>query len=174
MSRAHDPLTLPARAGGLTLHFVTLRTRLLIGGAICLVIIGLTGLSLSLRYYLQQWDRLEGETYYPTPEEGLRAVTTPRYPDACRIEPKIIPNEIFPDMRLGMVEVWGRKDGRCDYPAETRGVRFIDRGFWFVRVKNGWAFLPMERYPQIYALGRLSWGLLSGGRGSDSSRETAR
>ena len=65
-------------------------------------------------------------------------------------------------MRLGTVEVWGRKDGRCDYPPETRGVRFVDRGFWFVPVENGWAFLPMERYPQIYALGRLAWGLVSG------------
>ena len=147
-----------------TLDRVTRRTRLLVGGTSCLFIAGLTVLSLSLNYYLQEWDRLERETCYPSPEAGLRAVAAPLYRDACRFEVTITPNEVLPDMRLGTVEVWGRKDGRCDYPPETRGVRFIDRGFWFVRVKNGWAFLPMERYPQIYALGRLSWGLLSGRR----------
>jgi hypothetical protein len=141
---------------------VSRRARVFLGIAVCLFLVGVATLSFSLRYYFREQDDLMRETRYPSPDAALRAVATPRYPNACRIEYTIEPRDIVWDIRLGSVQVWGRKDGRCDYPPDTRGVWFSDGGWWFIRVDGGWVYLPLERYPHVFTLGRLTWGLLSG------------
>ena len=86
---------------------------------------------------------------YPTPEESLYALVARDYRGVKRVEIARMDRKVFDHLRFVKAYVYAesRSDG-----SELSGRGYDEEGRFFVRVKDGWTFVPKDRFPKVIAL----------------------
>jgi len=107
-------------------------------------------------YSVGQLRTLKGRTVYATPENGMRELIANYHSGVERVEIIHAGKEIFNDLWFVEAHVWAatRSDGRG-----FSGRAYDNPGWFFLRVQNGWVFVPEGKFPEIIAFGKWLFGL---------------
>lgn len=129
--------------------------KLLLSAALTALLTGII-LTALYTYSAAQVRVLNSQTQYANPEDGMRALITDSYSGVSKVEILHADKEIFENLWFVEARVWpaSRVDGKA----------FSDRdsdnpGSFFLRVHNGWAFVPEGKCPEVIALGVWLFGL---------------
>jgi len=108
-------------------------------------------------YSARQLQALKEQTVYATPEEGTRELIARYYSGVNKVEIVHAGREIFDDLWFVEAHIWAasRSDGKG-----FSGRDYDNPGWFFLRVQNGWAFVPEGKFPEIIAFGKWLFGLL--------------
>ena len=107
-------------------------------------------------YSARQLQVLRGQTVYATPEKGTRELIARSYSGINKVEIVHAGQEIFDDLWFVEAHVWAasRSDGKG-----FSGQGYDNPGWFFLRVQNGWVFMPEGKFPEIIAFGKWFFGL---------------
>ena len=99
---------------------------------------------------------LKDEAVYANPEDGMRALIASGYSGVEKIEIVHAGREMFDDLWFVEAHVWaeGRSDGKG-----FRGRAYDNPGSFFLRVEDGWVFVPEGKFPEVIAFGKWLFGL---------------
>ena len=103
-----------------------------------------------------QLRRLKGQAVYATPEDGMQELIASHYSGVERVDIIRTGKSIFPDLWFVEAHVWagGRSDGKG---FASQG--YDNPGWYFLRVRNGWIFVPEGSFPEAIAFGKWLFGL---------------
>ena len=129
--------------------------RLLLSAALSALLTGII-LTALYAYSASQVRALNSQTAYANPEDGMRALIADSYSGVSKVEILHADKEIFEDLWFVEARVWAasRVDGKgfSDQDSDNPGS-------FFLRVHNGWAFVPEGKCPEIIALGAWLFGI---------------
>ena len=99
-------------------------------------------------YTAWQLQALHSQATYANPEEGMRHLIAANYSGVDRVEIVHVGKEIFDDLWFVEAQVWttSRADGNG-----FSGRPYDNPGCFFLRMQDGWAFVPEGEFPQIIA-----------------------
>ena len=127
------------------------RTRKLLGSATIVILMVGVVLTTMWAYSVRQLQALKSQVVYPSLEDGVREMVANRYSGVDKAEIVHADKEIFDDLWFVEVHVWAasRRDGKG----------FSDRdydnpGWYFLRLQDGWVFVPEGKHPAIIAFGK--------------------
>ncbi len=102
-------------------------------------------------YSVRQLQVLSAGEAFATPEEGARELVARYYSGITRVEIIRVEKEIFEDLWFvqARVQATSRSDGR-----ELPSAGYDNPGWFFLRIRDGWVFVPESRLPWIIALGK--------------------
>lgn len=132
------------------------RTRvLLLSVAIVALVVGIA-LTTAWAYSVRQLQDLQDQTVYASPEAGMRELVVSHYSGVDKVDIAHADKEIFDDLWFVEAHVWAA--------SRSDGKGFVDRdydnpGWFFLRVQDGWVFVPEAKYPHIIAFGQQLFGL---------------
>ena len=129
--------------------------RLLLSVALSALLTGIV-LTAIYTYSATQVRALSSQTAYANPEDGMRALIADSYTGVSKVEILHADKEIFED--LWFVEARVRAASRVDGKAFS-GQDSDNPGSFFLRVHNGWVFVPEGKCPELIALGVWLFGL---------------
>lgn len=128
------------------------------------LLLGVAGLALAagvvaaglLVYSAGQLGVLKGQVVYANPEDGMRALIAKSYSGVNKVEIVHSGRELFDELCFVEAHVWatGRADGKG-----FSGRQYDNPGSFFLRVEDGWVFVPEGRLPEIIAFGKWLFGL---------------
>ncbi len=129
--------------------------KLLLGVATIVLVVGFVLASIGL-YSCGQLRTLKEKEVYATPEEGVQELIASHYYGVERVDIVYAGENIFANLRFIEAHVWA--SSRSD------GKGFVHRGYdnpgwYFLRVQNGWVFVPEGRFPEVIAFGKWLFGL---------------
>jgi len=129
--------------------------RLLLSAALTALLTGIV-LTALYTYSATQVRALNSQTAYANPEDGMRALIAEDYSGVSKVEILHADKEIFEDLWFVEARVWAasRVDGKA-----YSGQESDNPGSFFLRVHNGWAFVPEGKCPEVIALGTWLFGL---------------
>ena len=107
-------------------------------------------------YSAGQLRKLRGQAVYANPEDGMRVLIAKSYSGVNKVEIVHADRELFDD--LWFVEAHVRAENRADGKGFS-GRDYDNPGSFFLRVENGWLFVPEGRWPEIIAFGNWLFGL---------------
>lgn len=121
-----------------------------LAAALLLLAPALCGISLGA-YSGAQLEALQGQAIYASPEEDAQALVATLYSGVERVDLIHAGQSIVPDLWFVELHVWAasRSDGR--------GLASRDHdnpGWFFLRVPDGWVFIPEDRHPELVSLGK--------------------
>ena len=131
------------------------RRKLRLGVAIVVLMVSFVLISIGL-FSAGQLRTLKGQAIYATPEDGMRRLIAGYYSGVERVDIVHAGKSIFPDLWFVEAHVWaaGRSDGKG-----FAHQGYDNPGWYFLRVQNGWVFVPEGRFPEIIAFGKWLFGL---------------
>lgn len=131
------------------------RRKFLLIAVIVILAVGVV-LTTTWIYSAGQLRALEGKVVYVTPEDGMRELIASCYSGVDKVEIVHADKEIFDDLRFVEAHVWAasRSDGKG-----FSGRDYDNPGWFFLRVQNGWVFVPESKFPEIIAFGKWFFGL---------------
>jgi hypothetical protein len=131
------------------------RRKLLPSVAIVVLVVGFILTSIGV-YSGRQLRILRGQAVYATPEDGMQELIANRYSGVERADLVHAGESIFADLWFVEAYVWAtsRTDGKG---FSSRG--YDNPGWYFLRVQNGWIFVPESRFPEVVAFGKWLFGL---------------
>lgn len=131
------------------------RRKLLLITAIVILTVGVV-LTTTWVYSAGQLRALEGQVVYETPEDGMRELIASYYSGVDKVEIVHADKEIFDNLWFVEAHVWAasRSDGKG-----FSGQDYDNPGWFFLRVQNGWVFVPEGKFPEIIAFGKWFFGL---------------
>jgi len=107
-------------------------------------------------YSTKQLQALRGQEVYVTPEKGAQELIARYYLGVNKVEIVHAEREIFEELWFVEVRVWAAK--RSDGKGFSDGD-YDNPGWFFLRVQNGWVFVPESKCPEIIAFGKWLYGL---------------
>ena len=127
-----------------------LRKKLLLNAAIGTIVVGVI-LTTLWAYSADQLRALGGQAVHASPEDGMRALIASNYSGVKKVEIVHAGSEIIDDLWFVEAHVWAAS--RID------GKGFSDQDFdkpasFFLRMHNGWTFVPEGKFPEVIALGK--------------------
>jgi len=129
------------------------RTRvLLLSIAIVALLVGV-GLTTAWAYSVRQ---LQDQTVYASPEAGMRELVFSQYSGVDKVDIVHADKEIFDDLWFVEAHVWAA--------SRSDRKRSVDRdydnpGWFFLRIQDGWVFVPEAKHAHIIAFGQQLLGL---------------
>jgi len=131
------------------------RRKLLLSVAIVVLVVGFILTSIGV-YSGRQLRILRGQAVYATPEDGMQELIANHYSGVERVDLVHASESIFADLWFVEAHVWAtsRTDGKG---FSSRG--YDNPGWHFLRVQNGWVFVPESRFPEVVAFGKWLFGL---------------
>jgi hypothetical protein len=131
------------------------RRRFLLSAAIVILAV-VAVLTTAWVYSAGQLRALEGQMVYPTPEDGMRELIANYYSGVDKVKIVHAGKDIFNDLWFVEAHVWAasRSDGKG-----FSGRDYDNPGWFFLRVQNGWVFVPEGKFPEIIAFGKWLFGL---------------
>ena len=107
-------------------------------------------------YSAGQLRALKYQAVYANPEDGMRALIANNYSGVNKAEIVHAGRELFDDLWFVEAHVWtvSRSDRK-----EFSGRDYDNPGSYFLRVQNGWIFVPEGKSPEIIAFGKWLFGL---------------
>ena len=132
------------------------RTRvLLLSIAIVALVVGIA-LTTAWAYSVRQLQDLQDQTVYASPEAGTSELVVSHYSGVDKVDIVHADKEIFDDLWFVEAYVWAA--------SRSDGKGFVDRdydnpGWYFLRVQDGWLFVPEAKHPLIIAFGKQLFGL---------------
>ncbi|MBC8447426.1 MAG: hypothetical protein H8D78_06725 [Chloroflexi bacterium] len=132
------------------------RTRkLLLSVAIVVLVAGIV-LTATRAYSAGQLRALKSQTVYTSPEEGMHELIASYYSGVDKVKIVHADKEIFDELWFVEAHVWAtsRSDGKG-----FSGRDYDNPGWYFLRVQNGWVFVPEGKHPEIIAFGKQHFGL---------------
>ena len=130
------------------------RRKLLLSAAIVILAVGIA-LTTTWVYSAGQLRALKGQPVYATPEDGMRELIANSYSGVERVEIIHAGKEIFNDLWFVEAHVWAASR------SDEKGVSdrdYDNPGWFFLRVQNGWVFVPEGTFPEIIAFGKWLFG----------------
>jgi hypothetical protein len=131
------------------------RKKLLLGGIVVMLVagsfFGATGI-----YSALQLRSLKAKGIYTSPEEGMRLLIEKSYSEISRVEIVHAGREMFDDLCYVEGHVWAanRRDGKG-----FKDRDYDNPGSFFLRVRDGWVFVPEGKFPGVIAFGRWLFGI---------------
>ena len=122
---------------------------------ISIVAIILAGLGVILTaillYSSRQLQELQNQAAYPTPEEGTYELIARTYSGVSKIQIVHADKEIFDNLWFVESHIWAenRSDGKGFSDQD-----YDNPGWFFLRLPNGWVFVPEGKFPEIVAFGQ--------------------
>ena len=125
--------------------------------AVIIALIVGVALTATLAYSTRQLRALKGQAVYATPEDGMHELIANYYSSVDKIEIAHAGKKIFNDLWFVEAHVWAatRSDGKG-----FSGRDYDNPGWFFLRVQNGWVFVPEGKFPVIIAFGKWLSSLL--------------
>lgn len=120
-----------------------------------LLITGATLLTIRA-YSVRQLQILSDQEMFATPEEGARELIARYYMGITRVEIVRVEKEIFESLRFveAHVQAASRSDG-----GELPSTGYDNPGWFFLRIRDRWVFVPEGKLPWIIALGKEIFNL---------------
>lgn len=94
---------------------------------------------------------------YETPEEGSRRLISRYYSGVNKVEIVRADKEIFDDLWFIEACVWADS---CFDGKGFSGRDYDNPGWSFLRVQNGWVFIPEGKFPEMVAFSKWLFGLI--------------
>ena len=132
------------------------RTRKFWLGIATIILLAGAILTTTWAYSARQLQIVRGQPVYATPEKGTRELIACSYSGVNKVEIVHAGREIFDDLWFVEAHVWAasRSDGKG-----FSGQDYDKPGWFFLRVQNGWVFMPEDKFPEIIAFGKWFFGL---------------
>ncbi len=126
------------------------RKKMVLGGIIVLLLAAGFGGGIPV-YSTLQVRSLEARGVWESPQEGMRSMIERDYSRIDKVEIVQAGKEIFSDLWFVEARVWAerRVDGKG-----FKGSDYDNPGSFFLRVGDGWVFVPEGRFPWVIAFGR--------------------
>lgn len=102
-------------------------------------------------YSAAQLRVLEGKGVYASPAQGMLELVEKRYSAVNKVEIIHMGREIFDDLYFVEVHVWSVS--RSDLKGFS-DQSYDNLGYFFLKVKDGWVFVPEGKFPEVIALGK--------------------
>jgi len=117
------------------------------------------GLALTMLYTHSklQLTILQSKVVYPTPEEGILSLVHNNYYNIQKVEIVYSDSELFDNLYFVEAHVWA--DSRSDGKG-FRSRDYDNLGSFFLRMQNGWVFVPEGKFPEVIAFGMQLFNLL--------------
>lgn len=127
----------------------------LLGATVVVLVVGLI-LATTWVYSAGQLQAMKGQAVYATPEDGTRELVARAYSGVDKVEIVHAGKVIFADLWFVEAHVWaaGRSDGKG-----FLGRDYDNPGWFFLRVPDGWVFVPEGKFPKIIAFGKWLYRL---------------
>lgn len=126
------------------------RKKMLLSGLVVLLLAAgfCTGIPV---YSALQLRSLKGNGIWANPEEGMRCMIERNYCRIDKVEIVRAGSEMFDDLWFVEAHVWAamRVDGKG-----FNGRDYDNPGSFFLRVGDGWVFVPEGKFPFVIAFGR--------------------
>lgn len=106
-------------------------------------------------YSAGQLRAMKGQAVYATPQDGMHELIASAYSGVEKIEIVHAGKSVFDDLWFVEAHVWAAS--RSDGKGLSRG--YDNPGCFFLRVQNGWLFVPEGKFPEIVAFGQWLFGL---------------
>lgn len=131
------------------------RRKFLLGVAIVVLVVGVVLISTWV-YSARQLRALRGQAVYAALEDGTRELIARYYSGVEEIEIVHANKSIFDALWFVEAHVWAasRSDGRGFSSRD-----YDNPGWYFLRVQDGWVFVPEGKSPEIIAFGEWLFGL---------------
>ena len=131
------------------------RRKLWLSVAIVVLMVSFVLTSIGL-FSAGQLRTLKRQAIYATPEDGMQELVASHYSGVKRVDIVHAGESIFTDLWFIEAHVWaaGRSDGKG-----FAHQGYDNPGWYFLRVQNGWVFVPENRLPEVIAFGKWLFGL---------------
>ena len=99
---------------------------------------------------------LHSKVAYPTPEEGMLSLVHNNYNHIQKVEIVHSDRELFDNLYFVEAHVWAysRSDGKG-----FRSRDYDNPGSFFLRMQDGWVFVPEGKFPEVIAFGMRLFNL---------------
>jgi hypothetical protein len=102
-------------------------------------------------YSAAQLRILKDQAVYASPEDGMREIIEKNYSGVSKVEIVRSEIEVFDDLWFVEAHVWAANR------ADSKGFsdqHYDNPGNYFLRVKEGWVFVPEGKLPELIVLGK--------------------